>query len=312
MVIHKCDRCGKEFKLKGDFKRHINRKYPCAKTEPTVAKNEPDKSEPGEQKDINLSRACANTEKVTKKVSHECNWCQGQFTLKSSLNRHLKSRCKVKKQHDNEKEQIYNKLVEDMNRLKDEVSSLKHENKSLQIITNNQTNNDISTNVNNNTTNLVAFGKEDFKAIPKKDLVTIMGSGYKSLSKFVKKVNFDRNRPENNNIYSNNARSKHLIAYNGKDWDLVDKKETMYDIVNRYGGHIEDKFYEFNEEDILDEPTKRKLNRFIKNYGSDEVFSMFDDDITLIMYNNKEIPKKRRDELEKMIENDKIEKQKLN
>ena len=38
MVLYKCDICDKEFKLRGDFKRHKNRKFPCTKTVHSVHK----------------------------------------------------------------------------------------------------------------------------------------------------------------------------------------------------------------------------------------------------------------------------------
>jgi len=31
MVVYKCERCGKKFSLKGDYVKHLNRKYPCIK-----------------------------------------------------------------------------------------------------------------------------------------------------------------------------------------------------------------------------------------------------------------------------------------
>jgi len=300
MVQYKCNTCGKEFKLKGDFNRHKNRKFPCSKLNPSQSKLNPSKSDTDEIK----SEIESVQESIILKsnTDNQCFYCNKFYSTNSNLHKHIKNNCKVKKTHDKEKENIYNTLIEDMNQLKNKVNDLEKENKKLKgsTINNIQNNQYNSTNLINNDVKLVAFGKEDLDALSEGDLKKIMKKGYKSLTDLFTSINFDKNRPENNNIYSSNIRSKHIIAYNGDKWNLLNKKNTVQDIVNRYGGHIVDKYSKMEED--LDEHTRRKLDRFVDDYDGDEAFIRYDNDITLIMYNKNDLPIERR----KLIEQDKF------
>ena len=296
MVEHKCDRCGKIFKHKTNFKRHLNRKYPCTQIIHNRTQTHTEKSETCD--DLEESSYTVRTQ-TNEKVKHGCKWCKYLFSQKSSLTRHINKYCKIKKDIDNEEKRIYLELLEDMSNMKSEMEKLKNENNQLKI--NNSQINSNNTNItniqnNNMNVNLVPFGHEDFNTLSEKELLKLMKRGYKSLTELIKIINFNKNRPENNNIYSNNIKSKYVIAYDGEQWILLDKQETIIDMINRYGGHIEDKYYELDEK--LDEFAKRKLSRFVKNYSDIEALERYQNDITLILYNNKDIIKDRRKKLE--------------
>jgi predicted nucleic acid-binding Zn-ribbon protein len=67
MVEHPCERCGKVFKAKNDWARHMNRRTPCAPIVDAVP-------EPG---------------------THLCQYCGRQFASRVNVNKHIKSSCKI-------------------------------------------------------------------------------------------------------------------------------------------------------------------------------------------------------------------------
>ena len=60
-----------------------------------------------------------------------CQYCWKNFSSKSTLTRHLKSNCKVKKENDEDKEKIFKLLLEKDRQHKEEVEKLKKQNKLL-------------------------------------------------------------------------------------------------------------------------------------------------------------------------------------
>ena len=72
----------------------------------------------------------------------------------------------------------------------------------------------------------------------------------------------------------------------------MEKNDTLDDMINRYGGYIEKKYNEISDE--LDEKSKKKLNRFIENYSNDDKLNQYKNDITLLLFNNKDLPKETR------------------
>ncbi len=50
--------------------------------------------------------------KACKKYTHYCKFCDKGFTSEISMNRHVKEVCPVKKKNDDEKNEIYEKLIQ--------------------------------------------------------------------------------------------------------------------------------------------------------------------------------------------------------
>ena len=89
MVIHKCPKCTKEFSHKCDFTRHINKKNSCIPIHTEPYQNVPKNTEIQTNVKIKVS--------TQKDKNIKCNYCDKLFSQVSSLNRHLKDRCKIKK-----------------------------------------------------------------------------------------------------------------------------------------------------------------------------------------------------------------------
>ena len=83
-----------------------------------------------------------------------------------------------------------------------------------------------------------------------------------------------------------------VIAYDGKKWILLDKRTTIDNIIDKYEDVIERKYYELKNE--LDESTIRKLDRFIEQHASGESKEQYKKDLTLLMYNNKDLIKSNK------------------
>ena len=256
MVIYKCDRCGKSYYKKYDYNRHINRKNQCKISAPICTELHQKTPIEKELVDTNKHTVIAPNELLTKTINiiddkklfekeYKCNYCNKQFSRYYSLNRHISLRCKIKMDQDNQKEQIFQKLLNEMMELKQEISQLKKSNKNINKGTiNNSVDN--SNNINNNVINiqLVAYGKEDYDKLTEKEYKIIINKGFKSIQEAVKSLHFNKNRPENHNIYISNIRDNYVMIYDGNKWELRNRKETIEELFIAKKDILVDKFDE--------------------------------------------------------------------
>lgn len=120
---YKCVKCNKEFKQKGHYDAHINKKYPCdniidvnnnltnivPKLHPKYTQITP----------IVYQNTLNNTQIVNNNLC--CNYCGISFTRKQSLDRHLIKSCKKKLTTDNN----LNTVMEELQKMKEDNIKLK-------------------------------------------------------------------------------------------------------------------------------------------------------------------------------------------
>jgi len=212
MIEHKCNKCNVIFYKKSHLIQHLNKKIQCGRklnNNNEILEN-PKKSKKisnynYDEIPINIIKPNDNTDIPT------CLYCKKTFYQVSNLNKHIKNSCKVKKEQDEKKEEIFKELLikEKMLKEKDEIikdqqakfnilfeqnlklieridkiteASLSNskKNNSSKKITNNKNCNNTTTNTTNNTLNttnngiifnLVNYGKEDLDKIDIKHFI---------------------------------------------------------------------------------------------------------------------------------------------
>ena len=164
-----------------------------------------------------------------------CVYCDIVFTRTDNLQRHLKERCKSKKNYD-ELEKLKEKLdiiMKENERLKN-----KEVNHNINNTTNNTTNNTknqinngiINNNNNNVNVQLVQFGSENIDNIDSNEAIDVYynSTGGNILSNVLKLVNLNENYPENHNICISDLSRKHVKVFNGKKF-IIKKFDNVKD-----------------------------------------------------------------------------------
>ena len=194
--------------------------------------------------------------------------------------------------------------------LETELQKLKSENKKYVQKIDKQQNN-INTHINKqlnqnivNNIKLLAFGKEDIAHLADEVCKKILNKGFKSVPALVEHVHFDRNKPENHNIYISNMQNNYVLVYDGDDWKLKERDDILQQIIDYKTDILSDKFDELLNQ--LDDPTIRKFQRFLDHKDEDKIILGIKNDLKLLLYNNKKIPEKTRELMSPSNENKKM------
>ena len=270
MSKYKCERCEKEFPQKSNLTYHLNRKIKC-KELPHKSTNPPQNST------------------IIIKSELICNYCGKDFSRSDSLSRHIDGYCKVKKANDKKMEEMMTMLIEMKERLGKndmEIEKLKEENsKYKQIINNNTQNIKIETmNVN-----ITPYGKEDIQYLTDTDYSRIFSRANMSVPAFVEKIHFDKNKPENHNVYISNMRADYGLLYDGSQWTIHNKEDLLENMYEDKTVILLDQFEQ--RYDTLDEQTKKMFERFVKRYESDDdkLKMIVKKELQQILYNKRKI-----------------------
>ena len=248
-----------------------------------------------------------------KEKTYSCNSCHKVFARSDSLKRHLNGTCKVLKQQELEKESIYQQLlskfeaIEKKNQeLEKRVHRMERVNrlKSVHGTTNNNTTNNTNNNITNNNVQVaqlnqqvnikvLAFQKEDLSHIGNELYPEILRRGFSSVESLVKYVHFDKNKPENHNIYISNMRDQYAIVFDGQDWRLERRDDVLQKLIDDKSSILSSKFDELIE--TLDEPTIRKFRRVLDEIDADHVANKMKKELRLLLYNSRRIPEHTRE-----------------
>jgi hypothetical protein len=231
---------------------------------------------------------------------NKCLYCDKIFINKNNLNRHKKANCDKLKDLNNNKlllekeitdlEIQKNELLEEKEREDREEENNQLRNMVIKLlmkktpqinITNNKitNNNNLMVNVNIN-----SFGNESLSHITKNDYKNFLSGLFPGFIKFIEKIHFDVNAPENHNICITNLKSKYMCIYDGEDWISKDKNETIDRFIAKKYNLLVDKFDELEESNEIDEKISERFNIFSKNYQDREAQKNTKNDIILMMY----------------------------
>jgi uncharacterized C2H2 Zn-finger protein len=269
-----CEQCNKTFIQKSNYTKHISKKFPC----------QPQSS------------------KITQQATEEiiCNYCQKTFTRKYHLLRHIDNNCKVKRGNDAKMEEMMERLIkiEEANSKNEiKIQKLQEENRKYrqQITTQNNTQN------NNVTITINAYGSEDISKISVSKLKSILRRGMMSVPALVETMHFDKNIPENHNVYISNMRDNYVLMFDGKKWCLKDRNLALDQIYEDKCGILETEFEKLLN--MLDEPTIKMFERFLEvkdEDSNDKHIVTIKQELKQTLYDNRNIAKRTRKEREKI------------
>jgi hypothetical protein len=271
-----------------------------------------------------------------KVLAYTCKYCKRGFTNESNMYRHVRETCKTKKEDDNEKKGILERLIkleEEMIKTKNESKKYQEDNKkcrednkklqkeveSMKKIINNTQGKTNTTNTNNTTNNinevnlhvgdvnnvaniiLVGYGQEDISKIDKNDLIKALQNGFNSTVKLTEAIHFNPKYPEYQNVYISNMKDKYAMTYDGKDWNLTIKEDLINKIYDDKKNYIEENLDDF----IASLSTSRKnaLDRWLVLADEDKRVSKIKDDIKLLLYNKRGMVEEKQKKIVKESKN---------
>jgi len=343
MVNYTCERCNKTFRQKCHYIDHTeHKKKPCKPQQhdkSNIVQNNANIVQNNTNLVQNNTNLVQNNTNIVQK--NACNYCLMIFHNKSNLNKHIKSRCKVKKLQDEEKENIfkellnkeaimnnnYKELIEQnkliIEKLEKQNEEYKKHNKELenqikQIIKKNVTKNNCNNNTQNiqiNNINIVDHGKEDFEKINYKVFTEAMlKTGPLLFEKLTKGIHFNPDYPENHNIYISDINREKVMIYNNKRWILENYDNLYPNFISRIleFGYTKEKFMDecfengkLNQTGIDIIKQKMQWIRLIDDYTEEEI----EEDIKMIEFrkrhDKKELEKRVKNQIKKTMYNNK-------
>lgn len=304
-----CEKCGKDFKYKYLLNKHENRKFTCNTIE-NIEENYEEKIKDIEN-EINI-KTQLSMEKET-----ICLFCNKPQSFKNNTYRHIKKYCKVKRELDNELNKLKEDKVELLNKqeikIKDEeiklrdekIKELENKLKSKSNIHTTINNNNIT--VNNTQNNVVVinpFGKEDLSHLTIKDYKNILNGFFPGFINYIEKVHFDENVPQNHNITISNLKSKYLSIHDGYKWNTKIKNDIIDIFINKKHGQLVDKCEELGDSKQIDKSTINNFEEFCESFNDKEAQKSTKNNVLLMMYDNKDKIKLKKNSLKEESEDD--------
>jgi len=282
MTIYKCNICSKTFNRKSNYERHINRKFPCKIDDKLVDNNNSQEVSQRVSQRVSQKVSKSITKKKEKKRSNKkqifiCPICDTEFNHKNNYYRHKKHYCKI-----NNKDDLLEKIEQqelEMKKLKETIEKISSEKGKVVY---NQT-------FNNNFTILSHKQQPDLSHLTNNDYLKIMNRGFNSVPKLIEAIHFNPEKPENQNVYIPNIKTKYAMVWNGKKWDLKDRSEIIDDMYEDNSNILIDKMEEFEGLELEELKKKlKKFKRFINEKENTTVKNRIKEEIKLLLYNNKD------------------------
>jgi hypothetical protein len=234
MVQYTCFRCGYFSKQKSDMRSHLNRKNVCDPILRDINLDEYSKDILGRRKFIETAENIESAPFGSISApfgsisapfgSISCEYCKRSYKYGRNLSKHLKT-CKLKIIADEEESEL-NVLNEQIDTYKSKINQLESARKPNRVINNNNnTQNNTDNTQNNNTINIniapvrLPYSETNYNVVSSENMVRIVGSSLRCIQNIVKATHFNKDHPENHNIFISSLKSGVVTVYNGNTWD---------------------------------------------------------------------------------------------
>ena len=276
MVSYDCPRCGYTTNLKGNIKKHINRKKICL---PKLSEFVPKECE---NRILNKEIIIKQFDKLT------CQHCDKTYSRPDVRKRHEET-CKEKPVEIETKEsdegtaallELVKTLNEQRKEDRQEMELLKDLVKKAGVTNYNTT--------NHNTMNIVIlpYNETDVSHLKDRDFYNSISRCVLSVPRLINKIHFDKNKPENHNIYISNISKGHAMVWDGKKWLVKDQTDVVEDLIAENEYRLEDWVQEGQHKFPK---AMEKFKLYVSKRDEKGVPEMVRKEVKMMLYNNRDM-----------------------
>jgi hypothetical protein len=172
--------------------------------------------------------------------------------------------------------------------LKLKLQKCEEKNNIQNVVNNSITNVNIGSIVNNNNHIIINnFGNEDNSHITKKQLIKAFKMCKDFPLEMIKFTHFNKDKPENHNIYKPNFKDKYVKYFNDNIWKIGDAKKIITELYMSKMDIAEEKFDDLKK--YLGDITKDRFQWFLDNREEPEVMTEILKKIAEMLYNERNI-----------------------
>jgi hypothetical protein len=131
------------------------------------------------------------------------------------------------------------------------------------------------------------FGKEQVD-ITDKQLVKLLRKCCNSVPELINFKHFNKDVPENSNVYIPNVKATHAKIFTGDKWEIRDANDIVHQLYEDNNDYLMEQFEDKKNE--LDEITVRKFNTYVSRVEEPKTVKHVKKSIKQNLYNNKQIP----------------------
>jgi polyhydroxyalkanoate synthesis regulator phasin len=301
MKIYDCPRCGFTSKIKTKFINHLRRKNIC---DPILSKTKLQKEyikygikegiQMNPKESIDESKFGFMNPNESKRI-HFCKYCEKVYSTSSNLSKHLK-KCKDKIKTD-QANHYMQELVKLLNEKDDKISKydqeLEEKNKQINELIQKAgiSNSTITQNIQNNI-KLLAYDKTDISDLTEKDFIKCFNHNNMCVPHLLKRIHFNRKKPENHNVLLSNLKSGHIMLYDGKQWNTYNRDEVIDDMFDEKHDILEQKYEEWVDIGKDFPILYHKFRRYLEKINNDVVMKKIKKEMKFVLYNNRNVVKK--------------------
>lgn len=257
MVEYKCERCQTIFTKKSNYERHINRKNECD----------------------------------GKVKNNECEYCGNCYSRKDSLKRHYTT---CEKKEANQININKSKINMDKSKINGRDENTNIDKKIIDSVINNINGNENgSINVDNRKIILLNFPPSETNVMEVLD--KILASDENINIAIIKNVNFNKEKPENHNIYYPDIKSSYGEVYTDDRWNnkkideilnllLLNNSENLNKIFKKLGNFLNDE-------------TKEKIQAGISDFYNGDIRKKIKSYLKAILFDGRDAVKKTKKEV---------------
>jgi predicted RNA-binding Zn-ribbon protein involved in translation (DUF1610 family) len=222
----------------------------------------------------------------------QCKFCDKTFTTRSSRCRHENKYCSKNDFVECEKLTTLMNKKENLNKTDDYENKIERLEKKIEFLMDKlqvqQFNYNIVHGTQNNQTNninLLNYNKTDYDFLSENDILRCFMDNNHCVKKLIEKVHFNKEKPENMNIYISCMRGKYVMIYRDNVWQLRDRQKQIDDLYETNELVLENWYDEYKNKypDII-----KSFTRYLRNkQDDDELIRSVKDEILLMLYNKR-------------------------